>query len=225
MTMPQRTQQEIEALLPFYVNGTLDTDEIEQVEATLGTSGEMQEAVHEMRTMQHVWTTRETLAPAPHVREVLLQTIEPRSSRLLTWAWQACLLVIVAVLVWYAVSPGIVLRWTVDPAVAETYTAFVVYRQVEGAAPEQMAVLPVEDQTTFVFVDSLVRPDREYAYRVVAMDAQGHALATLSAYERGRSALFYQVLTLAVAVLIGLALAHLVMPLLRVSPRLSSVRL
>ena len=224
MKMPH-TQQEIEALLPFYINGTLDAEEAAQVEAALAMSTEMQEAVHEMRMLQQAWTTRTSPAPSPHLREALLRAVEPQPSRLLAWAWHACLLVIVAVLVWAAVSPGIVLRWTVDPTAADAYAAFVVYRQVDEGAPEQMALVPAGDRTTFVFVDSFVRPDREYVYRVVAVDAQGRALATLSAHERGRSALFYQVLTLAVALVVGVALARLMTPLLRVSPRLSSVRL
>nr|WP_290665335.1 hypothetical protein [Ardenticatena sp.] len=217
--------EDIELLLPFYLNGTLDEVERAHVETALDASERLQAALHDAEAVRRVWQMRESPTPPSAVRQALVQAVEPRWPRAVVWLWQACILLLVGVLVWYAVSPGIVLRWTVDPAVAETYAAFVVYRQVDGASPQQVAVFPAESRTSFVFVDSLVRPDREYAYRVVAVDAQGVPQATMVARERGQSALFYQVATLALAAILGGVLARMVMPLLRVSPRLSSVRL
>jgi hypothetical protein len=198
-------------LLPWYVNGSLSAREQRVVERWLAEeTGAAEElaAWQRLRTAVHDQPRQEP--PAAVRRRVMAQAASRRRSQTAprtqrrTWAWGAALSLVVLVLLWAVVRPGIVLQWEVNTG---PVTTFRIYRAPVGSADFELVreVAARPGERAYTYVDPRALPGRTYVYRVEGVGAAGlvrSAAVTIS----GLEALPAQVAVVLVSLLVGYGL-------------------
>jgi hypothetical protein len=178
-------------LLPWYVNGSLSAREQRVVERWLAeetAAAEELAAWQRLRTAVHDQPQREP--PAAVRRRVMAPAASrrraQRAPRRRTWVWGAALSLVVLVLLWAVVRPGIVLQWEVN---AGPVTEFRIYRAPVGSADFELVreVAARPGERAYTYVDGGLLPLRTYVYQVEAVDPGGglvsSPLITASAVE------------------------------------------
>ncbi|GEM_PF-922919 len=168
---------DVRALLPWYVNGTLGGDERKAVEAWLARHPGAQAEVEALRHLHRAVRAQPLQRPPDRVWAQLRARLQAATSpwpRWLTWAWTGLVTFILAFFLWALFQPGIVLRWqahTSRPAQAH------VWRVAEDGRLIPLAALPLPPgQQSATFVDPFVRPGTTYVYRVELVDRAGRVV-------------------------------------------------
>jgi hypothetical protein len=196
-------------LLPWYVNGSLSEREERVVERFLAQEPGVKEelaAWQRLRAAVHDQPQREP--PAAVRQRVMAQAASRRRSqrapRRRTWAWGAALSLVVLVLLWAVVRPGIVLQWEVNTG---PVTTFRIYRAPVGSADfelvREVAAEPGEEE--YAYVDPRALPGRTYVYRVEGVGATGRLFSSVAITISGREALPVQVSVVLLSLMVGCA--------------------
>lgn len=181
--MPRtRISRKREELLPWYVNGTLPAGEREAVERWLRRSPVASVKLAEWRQLSTAVRDQAEEKPTPAVWQQLTERVRTQGAARhqayvlprLAQAWSGALALIVLLLLWSTIRPGIVLQWSVNDW---RLTAFRVYRAPEGSTDfallHEMAAQPGTQRYTYV--DAQLWPGQTYTYRVEGLGESGQA--------------------------------------------------
>jgi hypothetical protein len=199
-------------LLPWYINGTLGQRERRVVERWLVEepgAAEQLAAWRHLRAAVHDQPRREP--PAAVRQRLMLQVASHQPQRLLQrrmWIWGAVLSLVVLVVLWVVVRPGIVLQWEVNPGAV---TAFRVYRAPVGSADfellRQVAARPGDREYTYV--DARPMPLQTYVYQVEAVEQEGDVVSSPRITASALEALPAQLGVIFISLSVGYALVFL----------------
>ena len=192
-------------LLPWQVNHTLSAADSERVTAWLETrpeAGRQLAALKELRSAAHaqVW-----LPPSPVVRRQILAQIPARrhSTRLAGVAGLVATLVLLIVL-WAIVQPGITLRWSVTGIGAHTYR---IYRAPANTSEFSLIgeISARNDVQTYSYTDLSLLPQQTYTYQIEAVTNDGNITFSPLATGYGQAVFPVQLTLILISVLVGLA--------------------
>lgn len=200
-------------LLPWYVSGTLSPRERRVVERWMAQEPGAEEeliAWRQLRAAVHDQPRRE---PAATVRQRVMAQVASRTRsgpapQRGIWAWGAALSLVVLVLLWAVVRPGIVLRWEVN---AGPMTAFRVYRAPVGSADFELVreVAAQPGERAYTYVDAGLLPLRTYVYQVEAVEMGGERVRSTHITASARQALPAQLGLVLISLSVGCGLVLL----------------
>lgn len=215
-----------EELTPWYANQTLNADEAESYQAWLEShpQGEV-----DLRLWQEVRMTvaeQARWSPPPWaLQQIQARLREPAISpgfgkrTLPAIASAAAVMVIVFVLLWVVVKPGVALRWSVKGMVP---TSFRIYRAPATSLDYTLVaeIAARDDQPAYQYSDLLIFPGLSYRYRVDGVDSSGEILSSQGVTSDARGALPDQVGILLTSLICGYACLALGMdyPRLKLKP-------
>jgi anti-sigma factor RsiW len=199
--------------LPWYVNGTLGPAERRAVDEWLAGDPDAQAelAAWQRVRAQAVAQPQAALPAAVRARlmaRVRSQTALPqaRPAWRPSWVWGLGAALIVVLLLWITVKPGIAVQWSVAQGQAGTFR---VYRADAGSTEfvlvGQLAAQP--GVRAYTFEDAWLAPWQSYVYRVQAVGQAGAVSSGPAVAGRGLDAFPYQIAIL----LTGLAAGYVVM--------------
>ena len=182
-----------EELTPWYANQTLDADEAERYQAWLESHPQGEGDLRFWQEVRMTVAEQARWSPQPgalqqtqaRLREI---AISPGSGRrtLPAIASAAAVMVIVFVLLWVVVKPGVTLRWSVRGI---TPTGFRIYR-APANSPDYRLVAEIaarNDQLAYQFNDLLTVPGLSYRYRVDGVGGSGEILSSPGATSDARA--------------------------------------
>jgi anti-sigma factor RsiW len=202
--------------LPLYLNNQLAPAERAAVAAWLADDPAAQAELAFYRQLQAGMGQRPLRTPPPALARTIAaqETAAPRWRAARTpafYAWfyrgvGAAMSLLVLLLLWGLVQPGLALEWTVSGQQPE---AFRVYRApLDGGAPTLLSEIPVQPETAvYRYVDSWLLAGAEYRYWVEAIN--GDQIQSEWAVGRSWELLPYQLALLLVSLLIGYSLVLL----------------
>ncbi|HEX7975648.1 MAG TPA: hypothetical protein VF498_14655 [Anaerolineales bacterium] len=170
--------QELNELLPWYLNGTLPDEERRQVEDWLDRDPSRAAGLAGWRLIQRGVAEQPAGRPSQAVYARVMQRIQASSHPMRvagqgrrpqrsagSFLASAVLAFFVLVLLWLAVRPGVMVQWSVaegNPA------AFRVYRALQGSNQfVLMSEIPAKaGVSNYSYVDPLLLPGMPYVYRV-----------------------------------------------------------
>ncbi|MEW6716771.1 MAG: hypothetical protein AB1345_04610 [Chloroflexota bacterium] len=167
MSPPSSPQEYI----PWYLNDSLEPEGRQAVETCL--EGATQAQVEFVRQIQTSLKLLPQTAPAPYVRERLLARVaQPQPRWRFAWAWTGLLSVLLMVLVWMVLKPGVVLRWAVSPG---EVAAFRVYRAPadDGEFTLVQEVTASPEEREYRVIDWRLLPGLAYVYLIEAVTPEG----------------------------------------------------
>jgi hypothetical protein len=212
------------ALLPWYLNNTLSSEEKQAVEAGLRLDPDAGGELPNWHRVQETLTSLPAERPSPEVWQRVAARVQAASvpSRLPVLprlAWGIGLAAAVLFLLWVIIQPGIELQWSVD---GETAAGFRIYRAPVGTAEFGLLaeVQPGQDtasgdmagfqSTSYVYMDSLPLPGQKYTYLVQAIDRDGQPVASRTIVADGWQALPAQMAIILTSLLVGFGAVLLV---------------
>lgn len=204
----RKSEDELRALLPWYLNGTLSAAEQRAVSTWLHEEVEAQAELAAWQRVQAAVGQQPVQPPSSQVRQRLMaeiRTLQGTKRPAFTWpqlAWGTALALAVLMLLWITVQPGIVLQWSVadgGPA------AFRVYRAPVGSADFGLVgELPAgADAQAYSYVDTRLLPGQQYVYRVEAVGQGGQVAASQAITASALEALPGQLAILLTSLLVG----------------------
>jgi hypothetical protein len=145
--------------------------------------------------------------PPTFVRLQLMAKISPdRGVRpALRWALSAALGMIVFILLWGIVQPGIVLRWVWQPGDVES---FQVYRAPQNSDQFTfVSEIPTQESLTeYTLVDSLLLPGQTYTYQIIGFDSDGKSIFSQMVRDNSLAALPGQIALIVASLVITIGL-------------------
>ena len=190
--------------LPGYLNNSLPEADRQKVDECLRQDDEARQLLQDWKQVRDVIVHQPVYLPSLAVEQRLLETIRSRHRVTYPYAHLYALgaALIILVLLWSIVRPGVVLQWSVQ---SEDVSTFRIYRAARGTGEyELLGELPANAGTQqYTYIDMLLLPWETYSY-LVEGTRDGSALAlsqtvTSSALE----ALPAQLMLLAASVLMG----------------------
>ena len=161
-------------LIPWYLNGTLTGDELEEVEYFIKNDSEGRAALNEWRRVQY-WMKRNAEKKPPVEAEIrLFDRIRSQSFEQLGifHPYALGLSMVILVLLWTIIRPGITLHWS---TLGYQVTTFRIYRsEIHIKEYQLIDELPVDSATSeYAYVDLFIWPFEDYIYYVEGMDKTG----------------------------------------------------
>jgi hypothetical protein len=208
MPMIKNTEKP-EELTPWYVNQTLAQSEIESYEAWLDEHPDAKDELRLWQAINRAVLEQPRFAPHSRVFEQINSHIgEHRTSLKFNWrilpaiASGLAAAMIVFVLLWLIVKPGITMRWSVNGVVPATFR---VYRAPTGSpAYELIGEIKSEDnQFVYQYRDLIFVPGRSYLYRVDGINSSGEITFSKAVINDTRSILPGQLIILLTSVIMG----------------------
>lgn len=217
--------QQLNILLPAYVNETLNPVQRKLVEFWLNRNEQARHTAENLRTLQRAVQRQPRHSPPPAVFERIKAqiSVQADSSAALNRPAQTpslgfpillltiVSLVLAAVIMWQALPPGIVLQWSVEGHAPE---AFRVYRADAGASAdlsqfELLEELPASETAEYTFTDFRLLPGQNYVYRVEGLNEAGQPAASQTIAGRGIDALPGQLAITLVLIFTGYCCWHI----------------
>jgi hypothetical protein len=203
------TAREARELLPWYVTGKLSSDENAQVEQWLAEAPHAQAELAEWKYLRDRMTDQKPVRPSPTAFTKIIAAIHSqpndKQSALapgLSWTLEAVLTLLVMVILWISVRPGVALEWVVtDNSLAN----FRVYRSSLGSDNFRLiAQVPAQSNTLeYRFVDAMLIPGRSYVYRVEGMERDTFIAVSQAVTSSPLAALPGQLAILFVSLILG----------------------
>jgi hypothetical protein len=201
-------------LLPWYVNQTLPDTEREVVEEWLKTQPHAAEELAVVNELRSGVSAQPKLSPSPLVRQQLLAQInsrQPAPRRLARPAWLigSVVSVILLLVLWVVVQPGIALEWSVAGTGANTYR---VYRApVDSEEFSLLGEIPAQrNAQAYSFTDITSLPGQTYTYVVEAITSNGQSTLSPLAVGRGLDVLPAQLALILTSLVAGVVAMLLV---------------
>ena len=170
--------KETNNLLPWYLNGTLDISEHQEVEARLKKDETAAAHLDNLSQLSKALHTQDVQTPSHEVETRLFAKIhhehQTRRGGFLQWIWSAPLAALVFALLWLVIQPGTQLQWAVRGEAAAT---FQVYRAPVGSLNfELIAEIPaVAGQQNYRYRDTGIFPGKTYHYAIEVISQDGTA--------------------------------------------------
>jgi hypothetical protein len=210
--MSKQKQRTIRELLPWYVNGTLPTEERQLVEAALADDPILQTELAAWRRLRAHAAAQPRKQPPIEVQRRLLDNAHHwhESPAWLRW-WQgfssswsgvvAATLLVLLVL-WVVVQPGVVLQWSVDNAEVSTFR---VYRAPAGSTDFRLVkvVSARPGVEHYTYIDALLLPGQTCLYMVEGISAGGELARSQMIAGSGQQALPGQLALVLTSVILG----------------------
>jgi hypothetical protein len=209
----KKSIQDPQVLLPWYANDTLTPDERRAVEDWLHARPDADRPIAAWRCLRAAAIDQPFASPSPDVRRQLLARAaaarRPRPIHL-SWAWASGALTAIIVLVvwWIAVQPGIRLHWSISDDGA---TAYRIYRALDGSQQfNLLSEVPARPGTrSYSFVDTSPVPGQTYTYLVEVVNSGG-ALDQRTIAGNGLDILPAQLALVVASIAIGYATMNLI---------------
>jgi hypothetical protein len=213
-----------EELTPWYVNQTLARGEYECYEAWLDEHPDARDELRLWQTINRAVSEQPRLAPHSRVFEQINSRIGVhRHSLKLNWrvfpamASGFAAALIVFVLLWLVVKPGITMRWSVNGALP---ASFRVYRAPIGSQAYELIgeIKSQDNQSVYQYRDLIFVPGRAYLYRVEGINNSGEITFSKVVINDPRSILPGQMIILLTSVIMGYVCLSLIKYLPRALP-------
>jgi hypothetical protein len=171
--------REARELLPWYVTGKLSTGEKTQVELWLEQAPDARVELAEWKALRDEVLGQKSASPSKVVFSRITTRIhsQPKVRPLnitpwMSWSLGAALTLLVMVILWISVRPGVALEWAVNE---NSLANFRIYRSELGRENYRLiAQVPAQSGALeYSFVDTLLIPGRSYIYRVEGMEGEG----------------------------------------------------
>ena len=166
-------------LIPWYLNGSLDADELMILEAWLAENPSANCELEFWKMMMSAIQSQKRLSPSASIWENLIESVDVyRQQSIVTWQKRIFigigigLGILVFIALWWFVQPGVRLQWSVQ---GPTPVAFRVYRAPKGS--EEFTLIREMkahgELLEYQLTDTFVIPGSDYTYRVEALDDIG----------------------------------------------------
>jgi hypothetical protein len=174
----KKSPKELRALLPWYVNDTLTAADSRAVDSWLRRGPEAQAELAAWQQVRTAVVGQAQQRPSLAVRQQIMAQVQSvsvpprRSLTLPQLAWGLGLALIVLLLLWITIQPGIVLQWSVND---DPLASFRVYRAAVGSADFGLVGEFPADAVArqYSYVDTRLLPGQTYVYRVEAVSEGG----------------------------------------------------
>ncbi len=175
--MTKKTPRIILDLIPFYVNDTLAKKEIKVVQDAIdrdAKAGEVKSSWHKIRLiMIHQEQAEPSSAVLPRILSAIHEPVVRRSVHIGYRALAGTgLALLVFVILWSVVQPGVLLPWSVK------HDGMIIYRIYRAPRDSDNFQLIKEisgqsDRVKYRYVDALLIPGQSYIYRVEGIPKNG----------------------------------------------------
>jgi len=214
MMFKRHPKQNPATLLPWYVNQTLPETEREVVEEWLKIQPHAVEQLAVVNELRSGINAQPKLSPSPLVRQQLLAQINsqqrvPRRLARPAWLIGSVVSVILLLVLWVVVQPGIALEWSVAGTGASTYR---VYRApVDSEEFSLLSEIPAQrNAQAYSFTDITSLPGQTYTYVVEVIASNGQSTLSPLAVGRGLDVLPAQLALILTSLLAGVVAMLLV---------------
>ncbi len=199
--------QDMRALLPWYVNGTLGERERRAVERWLQEEPRAADELAAWQQLRAAVAEQPLQAPSSAVRRRVLAGIAARPRR--AWAWGAAWGLLALLLLWSVLRPGIILQWSVSDG---PMTAFRIYRApADGGEFELLVEVDARPgEWQYTYADVRLLPLQSYVYRVEGVGPGGQVSYSRPIAASGLEALPLQLAVLLASLAVGYGAAMLV---------------
>lgn len=205
--------EELNYLLPGYINGQLPPEQRQQVDAWLDSSPQ---AGEQLRSWQQIHTAlqgRPVRTPPSGIwlaleRRVFHNDVRRGSSAASLLAGFA-LAAITLVLLWLTIRPGVLLEWTVS---GDSLAAYRVYR-AQADSQEFILLGEIDSQpgeSRYTYLDVLSLPGQRYVYQVEGVTASGVSIVSQRVASQPLTALPGQLAILISSLVLGILAAIMV---------------
>jgi hypothetical protein len=167
--------QETQKLLPWYINQTLASNEIEEVENWLFLSKELnQETLQIYQQIALGLTKQVEFQPSLKIKDTVLSRISRAGFGfiLARWAIGIGLVITIFIGLIFTFRPGIELQWTV---LGNDLSGFEIYRASQGSESFEFIHELSKDPNSnrYQYLDPLFFPGQTVRYEIVAVDISG----------------------------------------------------
>jgi hypothetical protein len=161
-------------LIPWYLNGTLNRREYEEVEDFVNNDPEGRSALEDWRRVRLLIHVEERKTPPAGIEVRIFDRIRSQSLEQLGifHPYALGLSLVILVLLWAILRPGVILQWRMSD---DQVTSFRIYRsEVDGSNYQLLDELPVNASgSDCSYVDLFIWPLKEYIYYVEGINAIG----------------------------------------------------
>ncbi len=172
----QITAREARELLPWYVTGKLSAVEKAQVDLWLEQTPHARAELAEWKALRDHIVGQKLFSPSKLVFSRIIARIhsQPKARLLnitpwLSWSLGAALTLLVLVILWISIRPGVALEWAVNN---NSLASFRIYRSALGSDSFKLITqVPAQSDTLkYSYIDTHLIPGRSYVYRVEGME-------------------------------------------------------
>jgi hypothetical protein len=167
-------RNKLQDLIPWYLNGTLTGAELQQVEDYCTNDPEGRIALEKWMQVKNFIQRRDEKLPSARIEVQLFDRIRTKSLEQIAifHPYALGLSIVILVLLWVIIRPGVVLQWRGDVIEA---TTFRVYRSEVGSDKYHLLdELPVNTtQSSYTYIDLFIWPFKNYIYYVEGINQAG----------------------------------------------------
>lgn len=205
--------EDLDYLLPMYVNGKLPPDQRMQVEAWLEHDPQVRLELEMWQLLRTAIHERPTQNPSQQVWVRLQQQVEldgHRLPRLVISVLAGFSLAFATLMIlWITIRPGVLLQWSVSGSAPAAYR---IYRAPAGSQDFVLLgeVAGRESMSHYSYLDVLFIPGRPHAYQVEGITTTGDPIVSQRVESQSLAALPGQMAILLASILLGVLGAQLV---------------
>lgn len=161
-------------LIPWYLNGTLEGKELEDVDDFVHNDPEGQAALDEWKQVHRLIHTEAQKNPPAGIEEQIFDRIRSQSFAQLGifHPYALSLSFVILALFWAIFRPGVILQWSISD---NQITSFRIYRsEVDGSNYRLLDEIPANAADPICsYVDLFILPMKEYVYYVEGVNLRG----------------------------------------------------
>lgn len=170
MKLTHRSTQTLNALLPSYLNNTLSAVEQRRVEEWLRCEPRARAEMEAWQRLRAIVHNQPSSLPSAAIKRRLMTRIQTapkfsRAARWLPWTSGVVFAVIVSIVLWIILQPGIGLKWSVSDA---NMSSFRIYRAPSGSTDFSVVrEIPAQPGIQeYTYIDTSLSLNPNYIYRV-----------------------------------------------------------
>ncbi|MBN1262468.1 MAG: hypothetical protein JXB35_17440 [Anaerolineae bacterium] len=181
-TYSRSKSKDLQALLPWYVNGTLSGTESQEVEALLENDAHARAEANAWATLRKAVQAQPAAPPSAALRARVMAAIRASENRPLvphwfTRVWATILTLTVLLFLWGLVQPGVQLQWSTGGNGA---AAFRIYRAPAGSNDFDLLYESLNPPAAweYRYVDTELWHGQRYAYRIEVVNVLGRQISS-----------------------------------------------
>jgi len=206
------TSEQLKALIPWYLNGSLPEEQKRALETWLASSSEARAEMETWLMIQASVHAQPRRLPSKNLRgKIIAHAIVSSDKRRVNSGEELIhalmLSLMVMIILWIMVRPGIVLNWTVQDG---SPSGFRVYRALEGSENFKLVGEIPASATSghYTYVDLMALPAEAYTYQVQGIGQSGLVTSSLPVSGSALNVFASQLAMVFTSLIFGYGLAH-----------------
>ena len=204
MTMKNRSIKSLQKLIPWFLNNSLQTEDMQLIEEQIERKEHFEQLIADWRKVSAVVAVQPTYTPSPEVEKCILARLTSR----VYWspkhfhAYAILFALVILLGLWYVVKPGIVLEWSVQ--YSSIYT-FHIYRAIEDTGNSKLIYTTTSPEpiSSNRYVDMLLLPWQSYTYIIEGVQNEGEGEIAQTASGSAADVLPIHLLLLTISIILG----------------------